>query len=84
MEPSWHVVGPEPAPLRPGTGPGTKTFAYKSRQRFSSQIIRSPTVPSLSAMRKQTEISSFIKCPRFMRLYGKAGRNLSMLSAVLR
>jgi hypothetical protein len=21
MEPSWQVVGPEPAPLRPGTGP---------------------------------------------------------------
>ncbi len=23
MEPSWQVLGPEPAPLQPGTGPST-------------------------------------------------------------
>jgi len=29
-------------------------------------------------------ISSSFKCPRFMRLYGRAGRNLSRVSAALR
>ena len=43
MEPSWHVLWPEPAGF--GPAPGRKGFAYERVQRFFSQAIRSPAAP---------------------------------------
>jgi hypothetical protein len=40
MEPSWHVLGPEPARFGPAPGLDRKAPAYERMQRFSSQIIR--------------------------------------------
>jgi hypothetical protein len=45
MEPSWHVLGPEPARFGPAPGQDRKSLAYERMQRFSTQIIRSPAMP---------------------------------------